>query len=74
MEGHAGWRMASLRFERGYWLWRGMMVEKWLALDSRGYWLWRGMLVGKWLALDSRGYWLWRGMLVRKMACLRFVG
>ncbi len=39
--------MASLRFERGYWLWRGMMVEKWLALDSRGYWLWRGMLVRK---------------------------
>ncbi len=52
MEGHAGWGMASLRFESGYWLWRGMLVGKWLALDFRGYWLWRGILVGKWLVLD----------------------
>ncbi len=54
MEGHAGWEMASLRLERGYWLWRGMLVGKWVTLDSRGYWLWRGMLVEKWLVLDMR--------------------
>ncbi len=35
MEGHAGWEMDSLRFERGYWLWRGMLVGKWLVLDLR---------------------------------------
>jgi hypothetical protein len=34
VEGHAGWEMASLD-SRGYWLWRGMLVEKWLALDLR---------------------------------------
>jgi hypothetical protein len=35
VEGHACWEMASLRFERGYWLWRGMLVGKWLVLDLR---------------------------------------
>ncbi len=35
MEGHAGWEIASFRFERGYWLWRGMLVGKLLALDLR---------------------------------------
>jgi hypothetical protein len=37
VEGHACWEMASLRFERGYWLWRGMLVGKWLVLDLREY-------------------------------------
>ncbi len=42
-----------LRFERGYWLWRGMLFEKWLALDLReDTGCGGGMLVGKWLALD----------------------
>ncbi len=35
MEGNAGREMASLRFERGDWLWRGMLVGKWLVLDLR---------------------------------------
>jgi hypothetical protein len=35
VEGHAGWEMDSLRFERGYWLWRGMLVGKWIVLDLR---------------------------------------
>ncbi len=35
MEGQAGWKMASLRFETGYWLWRSMLVGKWLVLDLR---------------------------------------
>ncbi len=32
---NAGWKMASLRFERGYWLWRGKLVENWLVIALR---------------------------------------